>query len=112
MEPHIWSQILPLDCIEVEEENKRRCSRPGVLQIEEDDDFEAFVNSNTRIEASAVGDANLRSTKKGDILQLERKGFFICDSPFLNESNPLTLLFIPDGRARAPPVEYIESRKW
>ena len=28
-----------------------------------------------------IGDADLAALKKGDIVQLQRKGFFICDEP-------------------------------
>lgn len=29
-----------------------------------------------------LGDPELANLKKGDIIQFQRKGFFICDSPY------------------------------
>ena len=60
-----------------------------------------------RWETSAVGDPNMRALQKGDIIQLERKGYFIVDSPLLRREEPIVLLSIPDGRKQsvsAPPA--------
>lgn len=43
--------------------------------------------------------------KKGDIIQILRKGYYICDSPFNAASNePCRLLNIPDGAVTAKPT--------
>eukprot|EP00271_Cylindrocystis_brebissonii_P015777 TRINITY_DN3878_c0_g1_i3.p2 TRINITY_DN3878_c0_g1~~TRINITY_DN3878_c0_g1_i3.p2 ORF type:complete len:121 (-),score=22.00 TRINITY_DN3878_c0_g1_i3:117-479(-) len=73
-------------------------------KLEEEDEFTAVLNPRTRWEVSEVRDSNMRNCRKGKILQLERKGYFICDAPYLRPSKPLVLLAIPDGRARAPPL--------
>lgn len=69
-----------------------------------DDDFKTYVNENTKISVSMLGDPDLASLKKGDIIQLQRKGFFICDTPYDDSSMrhtsremPLVLISIPDG---------------
>ena len=53
-----------------------------------------------RWEVEALGDANLRKLQKGDIIQLERKGYFIIDQPFL-KAQPMVLFAIPDGKQQA-----------
>ena len=53
-----------------------------------------------RWETAALGDANMRSLQKGDILQLERKGYFIVDAPLTRANKPIVLFAIPDGRAK------------
>ena len=68
---------------------------------EEDDNFVDIVNQNSKVETLAHGDANLRTYQRGDILQLERKGYFIVDKVYMREGVPMVLLSIPDGRARS-----------
>ncbi len=53
-----------------------------------------------RWETEALGDANMRNLQKGEVIQLERKGYFICDAPLLRANKPIVLLAIPDGRAK------------
>lgn len=62
-----------------------------------------------RWETAALGDPNTRTLQKGDIIQLERKGYFIVDVPLVRSGHPITLFSIPDGRqksasASAPPA--------
>ena len=45
-----------------------------MLQVDEDEDFVDVVNPETKKEIAAVGDANMRNLKRGEIIQLERKG--------------------------------------
>lgn len=67
-------------------------------KIEEDDDFVSLVNEETRFETAAQGDANMRSLQRRDIIQLERKGYYIVDQPLMRAGRPLVLFSIPDGR--------------
>lgn len=70
-------------------------------KLDEVDDFESHVNKNSVSSVMLSGDINLRALQKGDIIQLERRGYFICDSVYLRDDNtarPLTLIEIPDGR--------------
>ncbi|KAJ0094945.1 hypothetical protein Patl1_15410 [Pistacia atlantica] len=67
-------------------------------KLEEGEDFLDVLNPCTKIETPAVGDSNMRNLKRGDVLQLERKGYYRCDVPFTRPSKPVVLFAIPDGR--------------
>ncbi|KAL6179040.1 hypothetical protein ACLB2K_050556 [Fragaria x ananassa] len=67
-------------------------------KLEEGEDFLDAVNPCTEKETAALGDANMRNLKRGDVLQLERKGYFRCDVPYVRPSKPIVLFAIPDGR--------------
>ncbi|XP_038718015.1 glutamate--tRNA ligase, cytoplasmic-like [Tripterygium wilfordii] len=67
-------------------------------KLDEDDDFVDVLNPCTKKETAALGDSNMRNLKRGEILQLERKGYFRCDVPFFRPSKPIVLFAIPDGR--------------
>lgn len=67
-------------------------------KLEEDENFVDVVNPCTKKETPALGDSNMRNLKRGDVLQLERKGYFRCDVPFLRPQKPIVLFAIPDGK--------------
>ncbi|KAK1277337.1 hypothetical protein QJS04_geneDACA015752 [Acorus gramineus] len=67
-------------------------------KLDEGEDFLDVLNPCTRRETTAFGDSNMRNLKRGEILQLERKGYFRCDVPFIRPSKPVVLFAIPDGR--------------
>ncbi|XP_051134196.1 glutamate--tRNA ligase, cytoplasmic-like [Andrographis paniculata] len=67
-------------------------------KLEEDEDFIDVVNPRTKIETSALGESDMRNVKRGDVIQLERKGYYRCDVPFVRPSKPLVLFAIPDGK--------------
>lgn len=56
------------------------------------------LNPDSKKEIAALGDANMKQLKRGDILQLVRKGYFICDVPYTEPSKPIVLYAIPDGK--------------
>ncbi|XP_033359359.1 bifunctional glutamate/proline--tRNA ligase isoform X2 [Bombus vosnesenskii] len=68
-----------------------------------DDDYKDFIAKNTRTEIQMLGEVALKHVEKGEIIQLQRKGFFRCDvsyapvSPFSSREQPLILFQIPDG---------------
>ncbi len=69
------------------------------LQLDEDDEFEAHVSDVTRLDTPALGDINMASLAAGDVIQLERKGYYRVDSPAAS-GQPAVLYNIPDGRMK------------
>merc|ERR1712013_845832 len=71
--------------------------------LEKDDDFKNFVNTKTKHEVEMLGDPELKDLKKGDCVQIQRRGYFICDVPYapysqsVGRARPCVLLAIPDG---------------
>jgi glutamyl-tRNA synthetase len=55
----------------------------------------------TKAEVAGLGDPALRNLKKGEVIQLERRGFYICDRPYLGPDKPPVLFMIPDGKTKA-----------
>ncbi|ORY05776.1 glutamyl-tRNA synthetase [Basidiobolus meristosporus CBS 931.73] len=67
-------------------------------KLEEDDEIKDVITPVTEFKSIAVGDANLAEVKVGDIIQLERKGYYIADQA-ASADLPLKLIRIPDGKA-------------
>ncbi|XP_069699060.1 bifunctional glutamate/proline--tRNA ligase [Periplaneta americana] len=71
-----------------------------------DEDFKDYIGHTTRTEVFMLGDPELLNLKKSDIIQLQRKGFFICDNPYKPTSrytgcvSPVILFAIPDGHTK------------
>jgi glutamyl-tRNA synthetase len=65
-------------------------------KLDDGDDFQSVLTPKTEFLTPAVGDANLRNLSQGDIIQLERRGYFICDGV---DKNQVVLLSIPDSKA-------------
>jgi glutamyl-tRNA synthetase len=70
-------------------------------KLEEGDKFDDFVNPNTIATTQVVGDAGLKSLQQHDIIQLERRGFYRVDRPYINQDKPLVLYMIPDGKSKS-----------
>ncbi|CAG9565341.1 unnamed protein product [Danaus chrysippus] len=69
-----------------------------------DEDFKKYIGHQTRWEVAMLGEMALESVKEGDIIQLQRRGFFRVDaaggrSALTGQVRPLVLLHVPDGRA-------------
>jgi len=73
-------------------------------KLEEKDELKDFLRETTRYETEAVGEPPLRTLKKGDIVQLTRRGFYICDVPQSKEGDKIVLFFIPDGKEKGMSV--------
>lgn len=76
-------------------------------KIEDDEDPLNFVNKDSRFDSLAFGESGLKSLSKGEVIQLERMGFYIVDRNNLwqssgKEQDRLPILIkIPDGKAKA-----------
>jgi len=71
--------------------------------LSSEDDFKDHICKNTKHDSEMMGDPGLASLKKGDIIQLQRRGYFICDEPYVPASrhsgreSSCILFHIPDG---------------
>ncbi|XP_061384567.1 bifunctional glutamate/proline--tRNA ligase isoform X2 [Danaus plexippus] len=79
-----------------------------------DEDFKKYIGHQTRWEVPMLGEMALESVKEGDIIQLQRRGFFRVDaaggrSALTGQVHPLVLLHVPDGRAetQTKPIQAI-----
>ncbi|XP_030371393.1 bifunctional glutamate/proline--tRNA ligase [Scaptodrosophila lebanonensis] len=74
-----------------------------------DEDFKQYIGHKTRDEVQMLGDPELKKCKQGDIIQLQRRGFFKVDnayapaSPYSNVASPIILFSIPDGHTKDMP---------
>lgn len=69
-------------------------------KIEEDDDVADIANKDSLSIIRASGDPNMRNLNKGDVIQLERKGFYIVEQAMGLPGQHLVLINIPDGRQK------------
>ena len=70
-------------------------------KLEEEDDFKNFLNPHTIGTTDAIGDVGLKTLQKNDVIQLERRGFYRVDRPYMSAEKPLILFMVPDGKAKA-----------
>lgn len=69
--------------------------------------FEDVLNENTKFVTDALAEPLIKNLQKNDIVQFERRGYFVVDKIIKNQTNdlsiPETILemnFIPDGRSK------------
>ncbi|MCP9260701.1 Bifunctional glutamate/proline--tRNA ligase [Dirofilaria immitis] len=71
--------------------------------IGKEEDWKQFVNYDSMKFLDFIGESAMKDIRKGDIVQLQRKGYYICDSPYVSKSEysgfkvPIILILIPDG---------------
>lgn len=70
-------------------------------KLEEGEDFKDFINPVTKAESLGWADPALRNLKRGEVVQLERRGFYICDRPYMGPEKGVVLFMVPDGRSKA-----------
>jgi len=73
-------------------------------KIDEDMDFLAVLNENSRFSTAAFADPNIKNLSKSDIVQFERRGYYIVDKIHKIENDithrKMEMIYIPDGRAK------------
>ncbi|XP_040286384.1 bifunctional glutamate/proline--tRNA ligase isoform X2 [Bufo bufo] len=75
-----------------------------------EEDFKQYINRSSKQEEVMLGDPCLKTLKKGDLIQLQRRGFYICDEPYEPISPhsckeaPCVLIYIPDGHTKEMPT--------
>ncbi|RCH84867.1 hypothetical protein CU098_004313 [Rhizopus stolonifer] len=67
-------------------------------KVEEGDEVKDLVTPVSEFKFDAIADGNTKSLKKGDIIQFERKGYFILDAP-ATATETAKFIRIPDGKA-------------
>jgi len=51
--------------------------------LDKEEDFKAYCQHKTEFSFDVLGDTGMRQLKKGDIIQVTRRGYYICDKPFV-----------------------------
>ena len=70
-------------------------------KLEDGEDFKDHLNPSTMASSIVIGNAGLiRNTRKNEIVQLERRGYFRVDTPRVGDNRPV-LFMVPDGKAKA-----------
>ncbi|CAI4227562.1 unnamed protein product [Auanema sp. JU1783] len=66
--------------------------------VGKEEDWKQFINYDSVHYTDMSGEPALKGLKKGTIIQLQRKGFYICDKTY-EPNSKLELIYIPDGKA-------------
>ncbi|KAF8982271.1 hypothetical protein BGZ46_001552 [Entomortierella lignicola] len=83
-------------------------------KVEEDDNLMDLLTPVTEFKTEAVADGNVAELNRWDIIQFERKGFYIVDA-VATPTTPARLILIPDGKvasmsSKAAPVSQSENK--
>lgn len=70
-------------------------------KLDEEDNFQDFINPCTLATTDVIGDAGLKMLQKNDVIQLERRGYYRVDRPYMGADKPLILFMVPDGKVKA-----------
>jgi len=84
-------KLVPLTCVELDFLFKTASG--------DDDEEKMEFNDQSWLESSFLGEPAMATLKKGDCLQIVRRGFYVVDRVHSNAS-PMRLIFIPDGRTQ------------
>ena len=70
-------------------------------KLEDDDKLEDCLNPNTLASTTVLGDPLLKTLQQNEIVQLERRGYYRCDRPYISPDKPLILYMVPDGKSKS-----------
>ncbi|KAF5315925.1 hypothetical protein D9611_004790 [Ephemerocybe angulata] len=76
-------------------------------KLEENDQFADFVTPVTEFKEEVYADANILNLNKGDIMQFERKGYYIYDG---EKDGVREFFLIPDGRASSIASKWVSAQ--
>ena len=77
-------------------------------KLEPEDKFDDYVNRDSRHEYNLLGNSDLKSLKVGDMIQLQRRGYYRVDvaynpyNPLTCKEEPIVVYYIPDGNSNNP----------
>ncbi len=94
-----WRDDLVIECKIVEFGNLL-----GKKKVADGDDLSKILNKESRCETTLYGEALMKGLKQGDVIQIERRGYFYVDRPYREGKEMLTLHYIPEGRMRSMSV--------
>lgn len=79
-------------------------------KLEENDELQDFVSPVTEFRTEGYADANVKELKKGDIIQFERKGYYILDGQTgEGDASRLEFINIPDGKQASLASKHVAS---
>ena len=67
--------------------------------MEEDTKIEDVINKESRFETLALAEIGILDVNQGDVIQLERRGYFYVDQ-LATQDQPMHLHFVPDGKTK------------
>lgn len=76
-----------------------------------DEDFKEFVNKDSKHVIEVLTDADISALKEREIIQYQRKGYFICDQPYSENVKTIVLNYIPDGTTKQPTMSATDTVK-
>lgn len=81
-------------------------------KLEKTDEVTDFITPTTEFRVEAVADANVAELRKGDIIQFERKGYYILDrvqGSAASKDLHLDFISIPDGRTASVALKAVPA---
>jgi bifunctional glutamyl/prolyl-tRNA synthetase len=74
--------------------------------LDKDEDFKSYCTHKTEFEFDLLGDIEMKNLKRGEIIQISRRGYYIIDQE-CTVNQPLVLFNIPEGNKNESPTSYM-----